>query len=53
MWIPLIEDKNAKNGSMIIAEKSHIRKDYPFFRIPKGYTLFTSTFNTSKTSFEI
>ena len=47
MWIPLIEDKNAKNGSMIIAEKSHIRK-ITLFRISKRYTLFSSTFNTSK-----
>ena len=35
MWIPLIEDKNSKNGSMIIAEKSHIRKDYPFLEYQK------------------
>ena len=30
MWIPLIEDKNAKNGSMIIAEKVIIRVIIPF-----------------------
>ena len=35
MWIPLIEDKNAKNGSMIIAEKSHNKSDYPFLEYQK------------------
>ncbi len=35
MWIPLIIDKNDKNGTMIIAEKSHYKSDFPFLEFQK------------------